>query len=75
MQIFSDFKSLINIFLDVDCNNEVTGQPIFRDCHSFFVCSAPQYDPFLFACPPGNVCDPIDGRCKHPRNVSFCNQR
>ena len=50
------------------------GQPIFRDCHSFFVCPSAHYDSFIYACPHGTFCDPTNGLCKLPQDVPYCSQ-
>ncbi|XP_076823083.1 uncharacterized protein LOC143469315 [Clavelina lepadiformis] len=53
----------------IDCSKQILGQPIFRDCHSFYVCAFPQHDPFTFSCPKGTVCNPENAVCDHPYNV------
>lgn len=66
------FDTNFCFYLDVDCNNEELGQPIFRDCHSFYICAFPQHDPYVFACPDGTVCDPKTKQCTDPEDVAYC---
>ena len=63
------------VVAEVDCNQVKLGQPIFRDCHSFYICAFPQYDPYIYGCPKGTVCDPRNGECKNIGDVEYCKNK
>ncbi|XP_076825221.1 uncharacterized protein LOC143470825 [Clavelina lepadiformis] len=67
----SEHPNVISPYPDFSCENVNIGTPVFRNCGSFFICTASYLGPVVFACPAGTVCDVRSGRCDHEYRVPY----